>query len=98
MAKVIITIEDVEGKEGAINMNYAFDPELPQESSADEKIMLSPAQTMAMHIHSFMQRAALVSDEEETSSEAEGSSEEGCTQTGEETCCGGNCHAASAEA
>ncbi len=99
MAKVTITIDDIEGKEGAINMNYSFDPDLPQESSEEAtSIPLTPAQTLAMHIHNFMQRLNEVNNEEETSSEAEGSAEEGCAQTGEDTCCGGNCHADSTEA
>lgn len=98
MAKVIITIDDIEGKEGAINMNYEFNPDLPQESGTEEKILLTPAQTMAMHFYNFMQNASKEINKEETSSEAEVSAEEGCAQTGEETCCGGNCHADSAEA
>jgi hypothetical protein len=95
MAKVTITIEDVEGSEDAINMNYAFDPELPQEPTnpEDNKIPLTPAQTMAMHIFNFLQNATRALNEEETAS-----TEEGCTQEGENTCCGGNCHADSAEA
>jgi len=98
MAKVIITIEDIEGKEGAISMNYEFNPELPQESGAEEQILLTPAQTMAMYCHNFMQDAAKTGNEEQTSSEAEGSAEEDCTQEGEDTCCGGDCQSVSAEA
>jgi hypothetical protein len=100
MAKVIITIEDVEGNEGAISVDFGFTPALPDKAEEDETIPLTPAQTMAMHINHMLHSASTPGDtnEEETSSEAEGSAEEGCAQTGEETCCGGNCHADSAEA
>jgi hypothetical protein len=101
MAKVTISIEDVEGNEGAINMNYSFNPELPEETdnAEENKIPLTPAQTMAMHIFHFLQKVTAVSNEEETSSEAEGEAEKVSAQEGENTCCGGgNCHTDSTEA
>lgn len=87
MAKVQITIEDEEGKEGAVHMDYKFDPDLPNEEGAK----LTPAQTLAMNIFYFLQKVT-GSDETETTGEAEGQAE-GCSENAEEgTCCGGGCH------
>jgi len=41
MAKVQITITDVEDQEGAVHMDYAFDPELPKAQEGSDKIPLT---------------------------------------------------------
>lgn len=95
MAKVTITIEDVEGKSGAVAVNFQINPEVPEgalEENSDVKP--TPAQAMAMYLNQVMMNASSPGpDEEETAGNAEG-----CSQTGEDTCCGGNCHADSTEA
>jgi hypothetical protein len=100
MAKVTISIEDDKVNEGSISVNYAFNPELPEETdnAEENKIPLTPAQTMAMYIFHFLQKSTGVINEEETSSEAEGEAEKVNAQEGETTCCGGNCHTDSTEA
>lgn len=82
MAKVQITIEDKEGEEGAILMDYKFDPDLPNEEGAK----ITPAQTMAMNIFYFM-KDVIGDNTGESADEAKGEAE-----TAEEsTCCGGGC-------
>lgn len=92
MAKVQITITDVEDQEGAVHMDYTFDPELPKAQEGSDKIPLTPAQTMAMNIYYFLQKLTGEFDTEETSGDS-GNQEVGCEETSQEaTCCGGACH------
>lgn len=86
MAKATITIEDVEGKENAININYDFFPEIPTAEENTEEVdnaKLTPAQSLAMHIYDLIQLSVAKINEAQ---------EETCEQTEEGTCCGGDCH------
>jgi hypothetical protein len=90
MAKVTITIEDQDVAPGAIGVNFEFTPALPdapEEGSGEETPQLTPAQTMAAYINQLISSASTP----ETDEEASGN--EGCTQTNEGTCCGGDCNA-----
>lgn len=92
MAKVQITITDKEGEEGAIRMDYKFDPELPQVPDDKGELPLSPAQTAAMSLFYMLQNMNETQDAEETTGETE-SQKEGCSEPSEEgTCCGGACN------
>lgn len=92
MAKVLITITDLEGKDGAVNMDYKFDPELPQPEE-NGQVPLSAAQTMAMNIFYFLKQATGAQDDENQEVGENEGQEEACSKTSEEgTCCGGNCH------
>lgn len=91
MAKATITIEDVEGKENAININYDFIPEIPTAEENTEEVdnaKLTPAQNLTMHIYDLIQLS--VAKIRKSDDEAQ---EETCEQT-EGTCCGGACHTA----
>lgn len=91
MAQVQITIKDVEGKEGAVSMDYNFDPQLPQEAAENESIPLTAAQTMAMNIFYFLKQMTEAKDDEE----GQEGEEQVVSESQEETCCGGGgCHTA----
>jgi hypothetical protein len=92
MAKVQITIEDVEGKDDAVSMDYNFNPELPKESNEEnESIPLTAAQTMAMNMFYFVKQMTKEKDDE-GGQEGE---EKAALENQEETCCGGgSCNAA----
>jgi hypothetical protein len=89
MAKVTITIEDVEGAERAVQMGYDFIPELPElteeEQENEDSHKLTPAQSMAMHLYKFLESSLTAKDGQE-------GEEVSCEQPEEGTCCGGACH------
>jgi len=92
MAKVIITIEDIDIENGAVGVNFEFTPALPEEVEGDENPPpLTPAQNMAAYINRVI--TALSAPETDEGASAN----EGCTQTDEGTCCGGNCTPTPAE-
>lgn len=87
MAKATITIEDVEGEEKAININYDFIPELPTDSEDPDVIKtdnLTSAQILAMNLFDLIQDS-LSKTRESADKEAN------CEKTEEGTCCGGAC-------
>lgn len=90
MAKATITIEDVEGEEKAININYDFTPELPTDSEDPDVIKtdnLTSAQILAMNLFDLIQDS--LSKTKQVTDEAKEANYE---QTEEGTCCGGACH------
>jgi hypothetical protein len=96
MAKVTITIEDVEGAERSVNMSYDFIPELPElteeEQQKEDSTTMTPAQAMAMHVYKFLETSIVAADMQEGEEGEEESEEESCSQPEEGTCCGGACH------